>query len=239
MPFLQKSLPAKTKWQIALMSVAIIGITALLAWDVIVAGPLTRLFINRDEITELIRSATILGPVIYVLIYMLSVIIAPVPGPAVAIAGGYVFGWWGVLWSLVGSFIGFYLVFAATRRFGRPFVERIIKKEALHHYDRLLGKGDGAIIFILFLLPIFPDSFLAYLAGLTKVPVRNLMWMAMLGRVPGVILSIYVGKGLDDANYWPVAFAAGTLTIITVWVYFKRDALLKWIRKTFGRKHEK
>jgi len=238
MPFLQKSLSTQTKWQIVLVSAAIVGITALLAWDVSVGGPLTSLFLNRDEITELVRSATVLGPLIFVLIYILSVIIAPVPSPAVAIAGGYIFGWWGILWSLIGSFVGFYLVFAATRKFGRPFVEKILKKEALHRYDTLLGKGDGALVFILFLLPIFPDGFLAYLSGLTKLSIRDLMWMAMLGRIPGAILSIYVGKSLDDANYWSVAFAAVTLTVLTVLVYFKRDNLLNWARKTFKKKHE-
>ena len=230
MPILQKKLSRKTKWQVAVVSAVLLALIAWIVLDAIFDGPITHFFSNRQEIIELIRGATVLGPLVYVLIYVLSTVIAPIPTPAIAVAGGYVFGTWGMLWSLIGAVLGFYAVFLIARKLGKPFVEKIIKKEAMEKFNNFLGKGNGMLVFMLFLLPIFPDGVLGYLTGLTKIPIKTLMWMAVLGRLPGLVVSNYIGSHLDSGNYWLVAIITVVFVIITAVFYLQRKNIERWIK---------
>ena len=209
---IKKNMAKKTKWQLFL--------------DHNLDGPVYRFIGDRDGITELIHSANILGPIIYVFVYTLTTIVAPIPTPAIGVAGGFVFGWWGILWSLVGALLGFYLVFIIARRWGQPFVEKVVKKDTLEKFNNLLSRRDGMLVFALFLLPVFPDSVLGYLAaGLTKLPIRNLMIMAVLGRLPGLVVSNYIGSSIDTGEYWRVAIITGVFAVVAFIFYINRGKI--------------
>lgn len=238
MSIFKKKIPKKVKLQIAVVSAILLSIVLLIAIDVYFEGPLTQLLSNRDEVVELIRSAKVLGPLVFILLYALQSVIAPIPGQVVGIVGGYIFGWWGVLWSMIGTAIGFYAVFMLSRKLGRPFAEKVVKKESLDRFDFLLNKRGGAVFFILFLIPGLPDDVVGYVAGLTNIPIKTLMWMAVLGRFPAVVANNYIGDGMGASNYWALVIALVASAIIAVLLYVKRDAWQAWMKKTFGDKDE-
>jgi uncharacterized membrane protein YdjX (TVP38/TMEM64 family) len=229
MSIIKKSVSRKTKWQLSLIVLLILLAVGAVVLDVALKGPLTRLMENREEIAQLVRDAKILSPLVYILIYVVQSVLAPIPGQVAGIVGGYIFGWWGVLWSFIGTAIGFYLVFWLARKFGRPLVEKIVKKESLDKFDFLMHKGGGMIFFVIFLLPVFPDDVIGYIAGLTRIPIRTLLAMAVVGRMPAVVFNNLVGMGVEKENYWLLGAVVVLSIVGAIVLYFKRDVISKWL----------
>ena len=212
MSIFKKRLPRKTKIQIFLISVAILIILALLAWDIIAKGPLTSLLSDRERLTKLVKNAGIFAPLLYILLQITQTIAAPIPGQLVGTIGGLLFGWWGILWTVIGSAIGFFIVFVLTRKFGRPLIEKLVKKEHLDKFDFIAGKKAPIILFSIFVLPGFPDDIVCYVAGLTDIPIKQLMAMIVIGRLPAVVVTNIFGDSLGKQNFAVIA----TVIIVSI-----------------------
>lgn len=212
MSIFKKRLPRKAKIQIFLISVAILIILALLAWDIIAKGPLTSLLSDRERLTTIVKNAGIFGPLLYMLLQIIQTIAAPIPGQLVGTIGGLLFGWWGILWTVIGSAIGFFIVFVLTRKFGRPLIEKLVKKEHLDKFDFIAGKKAPIILFSIFVLPGFPDDIVCYVAGLTDIPIKQLMAMIVIGRLPAVVVTNIFGDSLGKQNFAVIA----TVIIISI-----------------------
>lgn len=197
---LKKSIDKKVKIEIALVALFIIAICGYFAWDVITGGPLTQLFNNREELIIIVEDLGPLGPIAYIGLQILQTVVAPVPGNVVGAIGGLLFGWWGILWTTIGATIGATLVFWVSRRFGRSLVEKLVKKESLEKFDFVVGKRAGIILFLIFLIPGLPDDIVCYVAGLTDVPIKKLIVIFALGRLPAVVGNNLIGTGLSEGN---------------------------------------
>lgn len=229
-----RKVPLKTKILIALIVAAVIGLAIYIAWDVTTDGPLTQVFQNRDELAAYVRSYGLLAPLAYLLLQIAQTVFAPIPGNIVGGVGGFIFGWWGVLWTLIGSLIGFWIVFAISRKFGRPLVEKIIKKENLEKFDFIIGKRAPLILFVVFLIPGLPDDIVAYIAGLTEVKIKHLLALVALGRLPSVVATNYIGMGLGAGNARLAgAIALGVVVVLGV-IFWQRKRLLGWVQKLSG-----
>ena len=208
----KKRISKKAKLQIIATIVAFVAVITLIIIDIANSGPLTSLLTNREKATELIKSFGPLAPIGYIVLQILQTVVAPIPGQVVGILGGLIFGWWGVLWTVIGSAIGFFLVFSVSRKFGRSMVEKLVKKEYLDKFDFIAGKKAPLILFIIFVLPGFPDDVVCYLAGLTEIPIKQLMTMIVIGRLPAVVMSNIFGDSLGHGNttamIWMVAISA-------------------------------
>ena len=231
-----KKASLKTKILIALIVAAVISLIVYIAWDVATDGPLTRVFQNRDELAAYVRSYGLLAPLAYLLLQIAQTVFAPIPGNIVGGVGGFIFGWWGVLWTLIGSLIGFWIVFAVSRKFGRPLVEKIIKKENLEKFDFIIGERAPLILFVVFLIPGLPDDIVAYIAGLTEVKIKHLLALVALGRLPSVVVTNYIGMGLGAGDARLVGVIALGVVIVLGAIFWQRKRLLAWIRKLGGEK---
>ena len=173
----------------------------------------------------------ILGPLAYILLQIAQTVFAPIPGNVVGGVGGFIFGWWGILWTVIGSAIGFWIVFVISRRFGRPLVERIIKNENLEKFDFIVGKRAPVVLFVIFLIPGLPDDIVAYIAGLTEVKIKNLVVLAILGRLPSVIVTNYIGMGLGEGSVRMVGIISAIVVLVLALIYWQRERLMNLIRK--------
>ncbi len=231
MSILKKNISQKTKRNIALIIFAIILLTAYVIWDVKNAGPLTTLFTDRKRLTEDVKNAGFFGPLAYIILQFLQTVIAPIPGGVISPLGGYLFGWMGVVWTSIGATLGALVVFWLAKRFGRGLVEKVVKKEAMEKFDFISGKRAAIILFILFLLPGLPDDTICYIGGLTKVPLKTLVVLFFIGRLPAVIGNNYIGMGLGEGNYLAVIISSILCVIILGFVYWKQDWILNSFRK--------
>jgi uncharacterized membrane protein YdjX (TVP38/TMEM64 family) len=231
-----KKHPAKRKLstkQIFAITASVLAVAAIVVLCILFGDKIFALFSKTDEIKNFIRDAGALGPIVYILLQIAQVVVAPIPGQVVGIVGGYLFGWWGFLLSMIGGCLGYYIIFKIARRFGRPLVERIFKKEQIKKFDYVTESKGPFLLFLIFVLPLFPDDMICYLAGLTKAPIKSLMLAAVAGRIPGFLISNLAGMGLGANNMSILVFTIiGTLAIFAV-AYWQRD----WLQR-FAKSHD-
>lgn len=227
----KKRLSKKLKIEIAVVALLIIAATAYLVWDIVCGGPLTQLFNNREQLVKIVEDLGVLGPLAYIGLQFLQTIVAPIPGNVVGAIGGLLFGWWGVLWTTIGATIGAGLVFWVSRRFGRKFIEKFVKKETLDRFDFVIGKRAALVLFLIFLIPGLPDDVVCYVAGLTDVPLKKLIIIFALGRLPAVVGNNLIGSGLSEGNIGLVITLATVAAIIFAVLYRYQEIIINSIDK--------
>lgn len=231
-PVLKQRITTSTIIKLVIFTVVIVAVLGYLAWDVIAKGPLMQLLSNRDELVRVMNDFGPWAPFFYVMLQVLQTVVAPIPGQIVGGVGGFLFGHWGILWTTIGSIIGFWLVFLIARRFGRPLLEKIFKKSVVDKFDFIINaRGASLILFAIFLLPGFPDDVVCYIAGLTKLSIKRLMLIAILGRFPTIVVTNFIGAGLGENNLGMVA-AASIIGVIVLGIFtWKREAIMKLLKR--------
>ena len=230
MAIFKQKLSKKTKFQIIGLSAIIFLLLALIILDYVFKGPLTYLLTNKDEVTAAVRSWGLFGPLLFIFIQATQTIIAPIPLASTGIVGGYIFGWWGILWTTIGSALGFWLIFWLSRTFGRNLIEKIVKKSSLDKFDELAAGKGIAFFFLIFLIPGLPDDVAGYIAGLTNIPIKILLALAILGRTPSIIATNMFGAGLGEDNIAPVVIIAAIFAITFVIFAIKRDTIIRYLK---------
>lgn len=229
---LRKGISKSTVIKFVLLSLAIIVLLVYLAWDVIANGPLMQLLSNRDELILVMDKMGIWAPLLYISLQILQTVVAPIPGQVVGGVGGFLFGNWGILWTTIGSVIGFWLVFCIARRFGRPLLEKIFKKSLIDKFDFIINaRGAAFIIFAIFLLPGFPDDVVCYIAGLTKLSIKKLMLISILGRFPTIVITNMIGAGLSENNIGLVT-AIAVISVIILGIFaWQRERIISFMKQ--------
>lgn len=230
-PFKRKIQP-KTIIKFVILCILIIAVIAYLTWDVFANGPVMQLLSNRDELVRVMQGIGPWAPLLYICLQILQTVVAPIPGQIVGGVGGFLFGNWGILWTTIGSVIGFWLVFIIARRFGRPLLEKIFKKPAVDKFDFIINaRGASLILFAIFLLPGFPDDIICYIAGLTKLSIKRLLVISILGRFPTIVVTNMLGAGLGENNLGAVA-AVSIVGVIVVGIFtWKREAIINFMKR--------
>jgi len=207
-----------------------IGLTAaILAMTWLIRRFSPTIFTHQPEIHHFIQSFGVFSPLVFVIFQAVQIVIAPIPGNVTTIAGGWLFGHWGLLWTLIGATLGFWVVILISRRFGRPLIEKIFKAEQVKKFDFIAEKDGALALFLIFLLPGFPDDLLSYLAGLTKIKTRNLLLISLAGRLPGYLLLNLIGAGVAEGAVRQIVALLSIFLLIAGICIFAR----KWLMAFF------
>jgi uncharacterized membrane protein YdjX (TVP38/TMEM64 family) len=130
-----------------------------------------------------------------------QVLLAPIPGQALGLVGGYVYGpWLGTLVNMTGTLIGSATAMWLARRFGRPLVQRWVSPEWLDRLDGLAKRRGPAVFFLIFLFPFLPDDAACFVAGLSPLPLGELLLLVLFGRLPGVFIPNWLGAHATEMN---------------------------------------
>jgi len=106
----------------------------------------------------------------------------------------------------VSSVAGATAAFVLGRTIARDWVtQRLAGKSRFQALDRAVGDGGFRIVFLLRLSPVFPFNVLNYALGLTRVRLRDYVLASWIGMLPGTVLYVYLGTGLQNL----AAVAAG------------------------------
>lgn len=187
---------------------------------------------DADKTRELIRGFGIWSPIIFIIFQILQVFFAPIPGQATGLLGGYLFGTiWGTVYTMVGAIIGFTAIFILTRRLGRPFVEYFVSDNILEKFDYLSNTKGIIALFVIFLLPAFPDDAICYIAGLTKIKIRTLILISVIGRLPGYVILSLIGSGVATGSTVEVTVITVLSAVAAFVVYVNRVRIESLVRK--------
>ena len=168
---------------------------------------------------------------VFTLLQALQVVIAPIPGELTGVVGGYLYGnAFGFLLSTLGLTLGSWVAFELANGLGRPFVERLIKKEIIAKFNFVTTNIGVTTCFLLFLLPGFPKDYLCYVLGLSRMELGTFLIISTLGRMPGTYLLTLQGASIRSHQY-SMAVIVAVISVVAIFLgYVYRDILFNWTR---------
>lgn len=188
----------KSRWLWIVVIIFLMG-GLILIWN----SPVGLLLRDQEQLALSLQKWGRWAPLITISLHILQVMTAPIPGTAIDAVNGLLFGpWLGTLYSMIGLITGSVLVMLLTRKFGRPLMERFIDPSSIERIDRLVERRGSLVIFLIFLLPFLPDDAICFLAGLTPIPILELVLIAMIGRFPSVFLANLLGSRVHTFALW-------------------------------------
>lgn len=225
-------------WPLWLRLIVVVLAGAALAAPFLLWGEqLARVFANREQVAREIRGAGAWGPLVVIGLAVAQTIVAPVPGQVVNFVAGYLYGpWAGIAYSWIGLVLGTAFAMALARFAGRPAVERLVSPALLARVDRAAADKGLGFFFLVFLIPGLPDDVLAFAVGLTTLPLRLLLPIAALARIPGLAGSVLLGANAEHIPPmgWAAIAVLAALALLLAWRYGAavQDALLRRIGRS-------
>ena len=164
---------------------------ALLFWTVLVGG--YYLYANANNLTladslQLIvdfLTASLLGPVFYIVIYALRPLIF-FPATVLTLLGGFLFGPIGILWTIIGSNASALVAYTVGRYFGTGVLEGEEETNVIQKYTQRMRQNSFETVLIMRLL-FLPYDLVNYAAGFLKIRWQPFILATAIGSIPGTI----------------------------------------------------
>lgn len=195
---------------------------------------------DQDQVRTWVERLGVWGPLAIILLEMIQALLAPIPGQGIEAVSGYVYGpWLGTLYPMIGMAIGSFITFSLARRFGRPLAIRLIGRQSMTRLDDLVRRGGAPFFFLIWLLPFAPDDLACVAAGLTPMPTRQFLILMLLGRLPGVFVSVLVGSNVARIQpvWWAILFVGIAIAGLALWRWGERiqETILGLIERASDR----
>lgn len=186
------------------ITLALVGIPILLVMQRVDSfSELKQIFSSTEEMRSFVENFGATAPIIFFLLQTLQIIAAPIPGNVTALVGGALFGFWkSFLITVAALAVGSSIAFMLVRLYGRPLVERFVKPAIIDKYLDNGSKKYSLYLFLLFLIPFFPDDALCFIAGLTGISYKAFILIVIIARPPGLAFSSLVGSGAISIPWW-------------------------------------
>ena len=149
------------------------------------------IFTDETQMGLFLNSCGIFAPLFFVFIQAVQVIIPILPG-AVGCVYGVMF--WGPLKGFIFNYIGICIgsigAFLIARRFGQRLVIQMTDEKFYNKYSKYLEMENRfeKIFALLIFLPVAPDDFLCYLAGISKMDLKKFVTIILLGKPAAIFL---------------------------------------------------
>lgn len=142
--------------------------------------------------------------IVFFLLQLASIIIAPIPSNVSAVAGSIVFGMWeSFIITTLAIISGSAIVFFLSRICGKAFVERFVSDKTLHKYEEIISSPKGEIIiFLMLLLPFFPDDIINFLVGISSISFKRYFIILMLTRPWEILIACALGSEKLSMPLW-------------------------------------
>ncbi|MCL7452210.1 MAG: TVP38/TMEM64 family protein [Anaerolineae bacterium] len=210
--------PSSPRWWLwLLVSLAVVAVAAALwRWG----QPLYQFLADQEQVRAWVQQLGAWGPLAIFGLELAQSLLAPIPGQAIEAASGYLYGpWWGVVYAFLGLALGSIIIFLLARRFGRPLAIRLVGERSMARLDRLAQRGGAPLFFLIWLVPFAPDDLACVAAGLTPMPLRQFLLLMIVGRLPGILVSVWLGANVARVSpvWWWLLLAAIGLAGLVIW----------------------
>ncbi|MBR2577153.1 MAG: TVP38/TMEM64 family protein [Firmicutes bacterium] len=191
--------PASNKRQQLIHAASVLIIALVLCvMIVLLKAYLDGEFDSVETLQNFIGKAGAFGPLLLTLIQIMQVVVPVLPGFLGCAAGSVMFGpvvgfWCNYIGIGTGSVIAFFL----ARKYGMPLLQDLFPSGKYDKWSRWASKSKSytGFLFMAMLLPLFPDDFLCYLTGVSKMTAKKFIWIIILGK-PWCILAYSLGFSL-------------------------------------------
>ncbi len=176
---------------------------------------------------------------VFILLQFLQVVVLPIPSTVTVAAGAALFGAFrGSLYSLIGIVLGSFVAFLVGRYAGYRVVAWLIGKETLDKWLKKIKGKDMLLLTAMFLLPVFPDDVLCFVAGISSMSAWYFLVVILISRVLAIFTTSYFVTLIPFNTWWGLliwgVFIVAVAVLFIV-LYKKSDAILNWFEKIFHR----
>ncbi len=211
-------------YRLILCTLICIDVFAIIFFTICATGIISKIN-SIQALRDYIQNFGSWAVVLFILFSFLQVVVLPVPGSVSIAAGVALFGPLKcAIYSFIGILSGSIVAFAIGRWIGYRAVKWIVGEDTLKKWlEKLKGK-DYLILSLMFLLPMFPDDVLCFVAGLSSMTWPYFLIMIIVTRAISVF-SVSYSLGLIPFNtwwgilIWVIIAAAVLLSFWLVWKY--------------------
>ena len=170
---------------------------------------------------------------IYILAQIIQIVICIIPGQWLQMGAGLAWGvMLGLLFSLIGAIFGSIITYYIAKWLGKDAVHFFFGEEKVAEYvERLNKKRAFFIVFLIFLIPGVPKDLCNYAAGISSMRLKPFLLASMIGRTPGMLGSIIIGKRIAAADYTVAIIIAVVAVILAVLGVVFHKRILEFIEK--------
>ncbi len=196
--------------------------------------------IRDEDLLEdyLARSGSWMG-FVFTMLQFLQVVVLPIPSAVTVVAGTALFGpLKGSLLSLLGIVIGSLVAFLVGRYAGLRVVSWLVGKETLDKWLKKIKGKDKLLLTAMFLLPVFPDDVLCFVAGLSSMSLPYFLAVIAVSRVLAIFSTSYSITLIPFDTWWGLliwGILIAAVVVLFIVLYKKSDAILGWFEKKFHR----
>ncbi len=193
-----------------------------------------------EKLQEYLERAGVWMPIFYILLQFLQVVILPIPSIVSTVAGVALFGaFWTTVYSLSGILIGSIVAFLIGRKLGNKAVAWMVGEETLQKWQKKLKGKDNLFLTLMFVLPLFPDDILCFLAGLSSMTTKYFLSVILISRIIAITATCYSFDFIPFNTWWGISlwllFIAGII-VAFVLIYKNMDKIQRLFKKKKGEK---
>ena len=184
-----------------------------------------------------LENAGVWMPIFYVALQYLQVVVLPIPSIVSTVAGVALFGpLRTTIYSLIGILLGSLTAFFIGRKLGNKAVSWMVGEETLENWQKKLKGKDNLILTLMFLLPVFPDDILCFIAGLSSMSFAYFTVMIFVSRVLAITATCYSINFIPFNTWWGITIWGVLIAaIVFVFIYIHRhfDKIQNALSKRF------
>lgn len=226
-------------FRLVLCTLIFLDIIAVVFFIISATGIISKLT-SIEELRKYIAGFGAIAVLIFILFQFLQVVILPVPGSVSVAVGVALFGpLRSALFSFIGIFLGSIAAFAIGRVVGYKAVCWIVGKDDLNKWLNKIKGKDYLLLSIMFLLPLFPDDILCFVAGLSSMTWPYFLVMIVITRAISVLTTSYSLDLIPFTTWWGILIwvIIAALVGLSFWLVCKySDKIDGFIKSKFHRK---
>lgn len=233
----------KEVWYKGALSAFILLLFALVVLFILQRTGFFSVIQDENSLQEYLASKGAWMPVVYTVLQYLQVVILPIPSVVSTVAGVALFGpLQTMIYSLIGVLLGSFTGFLIGRKLGNKAVAWMIGKDTMNKWQNKIKGKDYLLLTLMFILPVFPDDVLCFVAGLSTMTWGYFSVMIVVSRILQISVTCYSIDLIPFTTWWGllswIIFFA-LLMLGFVIVYKNIDRIQDWISKRFQKNKKK
>lgn len=194
----------KAAYRLILCTLVCLDIVAVVFFVLSATGIINKIT-SISALRDYIESFGATAVLIFILFQFLQVVVLPIPGSVSVGVGVALFGpLRAFIFSFIGILLGSVLAFFIGRVIGYKAVCWIVGKEDLDKWLKKIRGKDYLILSIMFLLPLFPDDVLCFVAGLSSMTWLYFLVMIVITRAISVSTTSFSLDLIPFNTWWGI-----------------------------------